>query len=71
MSRDIEFFVEHLGIPVKIVRGQNENNGHMWVNILGLDIDSVTLLHRNNREKYSIKIIEFNSYDDYINSPKS
>ena len=26
---------------------------------------------KNNREKYPIKIIEFNSYDDYINSPKS
>lgn len=67
MSKDIECFVERLGIPVKIIRGENETHGHMWVSILGVDIDSVTLLYRNNRKDYPLKLTEFDSFSDYYN----
>ena len=65
MSRDLEDSLESVGIPVTIIIASNHNNSkaHMWIKVLGIELDSVYLTpysgYDNNR-------FEFDDYDDYL-----
>ena len=71
MAQDIEDMLESVGIPVKIITASNANmsKGHMWVSILGVEFDSVTLLpyctfkYTENKEIY-------NDYQEYLDRDK-
>lgn len=71
MSRDIEDQLESFGIPVVIIRASNHNNSeaHMWVKILGVDFDSVSLTPY--LFGYTNKRAEFADYQDYLDSRKT
>jgi len=65
MSRDIEDNLETVGIPVTIVRASNDDNSkaHMWIKILGVEFDSVTLMPY--LFGYSNDRVEYNDYEEY------
>ena len=64
MARDLEDMLESVGISVTIVTGQNfsAQTGHAWIQVFGMDIDSVSLLTKNNRKRYPDEIKEFDDY---------
>ena len=68
MSRDIEDGFESIGIQVQLVRGTDKNNnGHMWINIFGIDFDSVWLLPViGTRYAYPDNIKQFNDWSEYL-----
>jgi len=68
MSRDIEKVFEGFGISTTIVCGYNftEGSGHMWVNVFGIDIDSVTLYPFDPTLEYE-SINYYMSYEDWEN----
>jgi len=66
MARDLEITIEKFGIPVLIKRGDkiNGDTGHMWINIYGLDIDSVTMIPSPMGLMYE-NIDTYDNYADY------
>jgi len=68
MSKNLEDTLEAIGIPVTIVRGQNDDAGHMWIRIAGFDIDSVFIIPFPNSVSYPELQMEFNDYDNYLGS---
>ena len=65
MSRDLERFVEVFGIPVTLMRGQNNDGGHLWVKIGFIEFDSVCLLPFPNHIFYPEVQMEFDDWEDY------
>lgn len=66
MARDLEKSIEQLGIPVTLKRGDkiNDDSGHMWVNICGIDVDSVMLIPFPMDILYE-NITSFDNYESY------
>lgn len=68
MSRDIEDFLESLGIDVLIRVGYvNDSCGHMWVEVFGIEFDSVDLRLRQNSIKYNKWQRTYNDYKEWVN----
>lgn len=65
MARDIEDTLETIGISTTIVTGSNNESGHVWIKIFGVDVDSVNLFPMNNRETYPQDLREYNDYEDF------
>ena len=66
MSRDIEDVLEAMNIPVVLIRGQIGNEGHIWVSVFGIEIDSVLLIIFPVSWIYSEKVMYFDDYEDYL-----
>jgi len=66
MSRNLEDILEAIGIPVTIVYGQNDVVGHMWIRIVGLDIDSVFIIPCPNSALFPELQMEFNDYSNAL-----
>ena len=75
MARDMEDLLESFGIKVTIVTGWNNltngteitsgSNGHAWIKVGGIDIDSVWLIPFPMRWQYPHKGKEYDDYTDY------
>jgi len=68
MSRNIEDFLEAYYIPVEVITGHNyeeKEYGHMWVRVLGVNIDSVTLLPLDLKGMYPDDIEVYDDYEDW------
>lgn len=67
MARDIEDYLELLGIPVTIIRATNHNDSkaHMWVRVFGIEFDSVCLTPHYSFT-YTENRTEFVDYQDYL-----
>jgi hypothetical protein len=66
MSRDLEDLLEMFGVETTIIVGQfNEpgKNGHCFIEIFGVQIDSVNLLPRDD-SKYD-RVYRFDDFSDY------
>lgn len=66
MARDAEQILESIGIPVILVRGHNEEGGHLWFSIYGISIDSVSLLPFPMEVFYPEEPNYFINWDDYV-----
>ncbi len=73
MARDIEEWLTPLGFNVTLVVGKDqphmgmESNGHMWVKINGIPIDSVYLLpYFVSYSPFKHRVMEFDTYEDYL-----
>ena len=68
-SKDAENILESIGIPVEIVTGQPKEvnkRGHMWVRILGIDLEPQCLLFPfPNSLMYPRDITVYEDYKDY------
>jgi len=68
LSLNMEEKLESYGFDVKIVTGESPDGKekHMWVNINGVDIDSVCLLPLISQHYFPVNRTVFDSYDDYV-----
>lgn len=68
MSRDIEDTLEAVNINVIIHVGYiNASCGHMWIEIFGIEFDSVGLMPKSYDLKYNKWHITYNDYEDWVN----
>ena len=65
MSRDFEDVVESFGIPVTLIRGSNDNNGHMWVKVFSIEFDTVFLIPFPQHLRFPKSQHEFDDWEDY------
>lgn len=72
MSQNIEEKLEAYGFDVKIILGDplKGSAGHMWVNVNGIDIDSVCLLPFISQFLFPANRTVFDSYQDYLSTLK-
>ena len=67
MTRDLEQILESIGLDVKIMSGYSpaKQEGHIWIKVYGIEIDSVWLLPVKNSDIYNYNLHEFDSYSDF------
>lgn len=67
MARDLEKTLESIGLDVKIMSGYSpiRQEGHVWIKVYGIEIDSIWLLPIKNSHVYNYNLHEFDNYDDF------
>lgn len=72
MARDLEDSFESVGFDVKIIHAKNidDNRGHLWISINGLEIDSITLLPMSLIKLSGKNYVNIGEYDDYMSWAK-